>query len=181
MLRAWSLVPMPFQNPACISGSSQFTHCWSLVWRILKITLLAGKMSTIMQYFKHLLALPFFGIWMKADLFQSCGHCWVFQICWHVDFSTLTASSLRIWNSSTGILSFPLALFIMMLPKAHLTTHSRISGSRWARVIESWRSFLCSSSVYPCHLFLTSSAMLGPYHFCPLLCPSFHEIFPWYL
>ena len=31
----------------------------------------------------------FFGIaflWvvMKADFFQSCGHCWVFQICWHI-------------------------------------------------------------------------------------------------
>ena len=24
------------------------------------------------------LALPFFGIGMKTDLFQSCGHCWVF-------------------------------------------------------------------------------------------------------
>ena len=23
--------------------------------------------------------------------------------------------------------------------------------------------------------------MLGPYHFCPLLCPSLHEMFPWYL
>ena len=32
---------------------------------------------------KHSLALPFFGIGMKADLFQSCRHCWVFQICWH--------------------------------------------------------------------------------------------------
>ena len=21
--------------------------------------------------------------------------------------------------------------------------------------------------------------LLGPYHFCPLLCPSLHEIFPW--
>ena len=21
---------------------------------------------------------------MKTDLFQFCGHCWVFQICWHV-------------------------------------------------------------------------------------------------
>ena len=24
----------------------------------------------------------FFGIGMKTDLFQSCGHCWVFQICY---------------------------------------------------------------------------------------------------
>ena len=62
---------------------------------------------------------------MKTDLFQSCGHCWVFQICWHIECSTLTASSFRIWNSSTGILSPPLALFIVMLPKAHLTSHSK--------------------------------------------------------
>ena len=24
---------------------------------------------------------------MKTDLFQSCGHCWVFQICWHIECS----------------------------------------------------------------------------------------------
>jgi len=34
------------------------------------------------------LALPFFGIGMKTDLFQSCGHCYIFQICWHVEYST---------------------------------------------------------------------------------------------
>ena len=43
----WSLVPLPFLNPACTSGSSRFTYCWSLAWRILSITLLACKMSTI--------------------------------------------------------------------------------------------------------------------------------------
>ena len=42
---------------------------------------------------------------MKSDIFQSCGHCWVFQICWHIECSTLIASSFRIWNSSTGILT----------------------------------------------------------------------------
>ena len=67
---------------------------------------------------------------MKTDLFQSCGHCWVFQICWHIECSTFTASSFRIWNSSTGILSPPWALFVEMLSKAHLTSHSRMSGSR---------------------------------------------------
>ena len=66
---------------------------------------------------------------MKTDLFQSCGHCWVSHICWHVECSTFTASSFRIWNSSTGIPSPPLALFVVMLPKAHLTSHSRMSGS----------------------------------------------------
>ena len=52
---------------------------------------------------------------MKTDLFQSCGHCWVFQICWPIECSTYTASSFMIWNSSTGIPSPPLALFVVML------------------------------------------------------------------
>ena len=98
----------------------------------------------------------FFGTGMKTDLFQSCGHCWVFQICWHIECSTFTALSFRIWNSLIGILSPPLALFVVMLPKAHLTSHSRMSGSRcvitplW--LSESRRSFLYSSFVYCYHI-----------------------------
>ena len=101
---------------------------------------------------------------MKNDLFQSGGPCWVFQICWHIECSTLTASSFRIWNSSTGIPSPPLALFVVMLSKAHLTSHSRMSGSRWvitpSWLSGSWRSFLYSFSVYSCYLFLISSASI---------------------
>ena len=41
MLAVWSLVLLPFLNPVWTSGSSQFTYCWSLAWRILSITLLA--------------------------------------------------------------------------------------------------------------------------------------------
>ena len=40
MLAIWSLAPLPFLNPVWPSGSSQFTYCWSLAWRILSITLL---------------------------------------------------------------------------------------------------------------------------------------------
>ena len=68
---------------------------------------------------------------MKTDLFQSCGHCWVFQICWHIECSPFTASSFRLCNSSAGIPSSLLALFIVMPPKTHLTSDSRMSGSRW--------------------------------------------------
>ena len=85
------------------------------------------------------LALPFFGIGMKTDLFQSCGHCWVFQICSHIECSTFTASSFRIWNSSSGIPSPPLALFVEILSKTLLTSHSRMSGSRW-EITPSWLS-----------------------------------------
>ena len=59
-----------------------------------------------------------FRIGMKTDIFYSCGYCWVFQIYWHIEGSTFTASSSIILNSSAGILSLPLALFLLMLPKA---------------------------------------------------------------
>ena len=131
MLAVWSLVPQLFLNPTWTSEISQFTYHWNLAWKILSITLLGCGTSAIVRQFEHSLALPFFGIRMKTDLFQSYGHCWVFQICWHIECSTFKASCFRIWNSSTGIPSPPLALFIVMLPMAHLTSHSRISGSRW--------------------------------------------------
>ena len=136
-------------------------------------------MSAIVVQFEHSLALPFFGMGMKTDLFQSCGHCWVFKICCHIECSTFTASSFSIWNSSTGIPSPPLALFVVGLPKAHLTSHSRMSGSRWvitpSWLSGSWRSFLYSSSVYYCHLFLISSASPRSIPFLYFIEP----IFPW--
>ena len=121
-------------------------------------------MSAIVRQFEHFLALPFFGIGMKADLFQSCGHCLGFQICWYIECSIFTVSSFRIWNSSTGMSSPPLTLFVVMLPKTHLTSHSRMSGSRWvitpAWLSGSWSPFLYSCSVYSCHLFLILSSVV---------------------
>ena len=114
---------------------------------------------------------------MKTDLFQSCGHCWVFQICWHIECSALTASSFRIWNCSAGIPSPPWTLFMVMLPKALLTSHFRMSGSRWVIIPPwlsgSWRSFLYSSSVYSCHLFLISSASGRSIQFFAFIVPIF--------
>ena len=145
-MTSWSLVPLPFLKPAWTSGSSWFIYCCSLAWKILSITLLACEMNAIVWWVEHSLALPLFGIGMKPDLFQSCGHCWVFQICWHIECSTLTASSFKIWNNSAGIPSPPLALFIVMLSKAHLTLYSRMSGSRWVItplwLSGSWRFFV---------------------------------------
>ena len=114
---------------------------------------------------------------MKTDLFLSCGHCWVFQICWHIECSTFTASSFRIWNNSAGIPSPPIALFVVMLPKAHLISHPRVSGSMWvvtpSLLSGSWRSFLYSSSVYSCHFFLIFSASVRSLPFLSFIVPSF--------
>ena len=150
-LAIWSLVPLPFLNPAWTPGSSQFTYCWSLACRILSFTLLACEMSAIVQKFEHSLALPLFGIGMKTDIFQSSGHCWVFQVCWHTEYSTFTASSFRICNSSTGIASPPLALLVVMLPKARLTSNSMMSGSRWVvcHSLLQWTVFCQNFSPWP--------------------------------
>ena len=107
--------------------------------------------------------MSFFGIGMKTDLFQSYGHCWVFQICWHIECSPLIASFFRILNSPAGISVPPLALFLEMLPKAQLTSLSRMSSSRWM-TIPSWlsgslRSFLFSSSVYSCYLLVSAASV----------------------
>ena len=118
MLAIWFLVPLPFLTPAWTSGSSWFTYYWNVAWRILSISLLACEISAIVQLFEHSLALLFFEIGMKTDLFESCGHWWVFQIYWYIECSTFTASSFRIWNSSTGIPSPHLTFFVVMLPKA---------------------------------------------------------------
>ena len=121
-----------FHDPAdhhdnLISGSSAFSKTSLNIWEFMVHISLKPGLENFEHYFTNMgdecncaavwafLALPFFGIGMKTDLLQSCGHYWVFQICWHIECSNFTASSFRIWNSSTGIPSPPLALFVVML------------------------------------------------------------------
>ena len=79
-----------FDNPTdvgnLISGSSAFSKSSLNIWQFyvhvmlkpdldnFEHYLLVCEMSAIVQ-FEHSLTLPFFGIGMKTDLFQSCGHC----------------------------------------------------------------------------------------------------------
>ena len=125
---------------------------------------------------------------MKTDLFQSRGHCRVFQICWHIEwkhFHNIIFKDLKYltWNSITSTSSYffddPMdvgRMLEVMLPKAHLTLHSRMSGSRWVItplwLSGSWRSFLYSS-VYSCHLFLISSASVRSIPFLSFIEPIF--------
>ena len=175
-----------------ISGSSAFSKSSLNIWKfsvqvllnpgleMLNITLLACEMSTIVQSYEHSLALPFFVIEMKTDLFQFCGHCWVFQICWQIEFSTLTASSFRIWDSSTGIQSPPLALFVVMLPKpTWLHIPGCLALGEWSHHpgYLGLRSFLCSSSMYFYHLFLISSASVRSIPFVSFIV----LIFAWHI
>ena len=144
MLTIWSLAPLHFLNPAWTSevillkpGLENFEHYFPSMWDECNCAVVWASFD-----------IAFLGIGMKTDIFQSCGHCWVFQICWQIECNTFTASSFRIGNSSTGIPSPPPALFVVLLSKAHLTSHSRMSGSRWVStpmwLSWSWRSFLYS-------------------------------------
>ena len=122
----------------------------------------------------------FFGIAFLRDWNEN----WPFPVLWPLlSFPNLLtywvqhfhSIIFRIWNSSTGILSLPLALFRVMLPKAHLTSHSRMSGSRWvitpSWLFGWWRAFLYSSSVYSCHIFLISSASVRSIPFLSFIEP----------
>ena len=131
-----------------ISDSSAFSKSSLYIWKfsvhvLLKPSLkdfehnLTSMRSERNSTIEHSLALPFFGIGMKTVLFHFCGHCWVFQICWYVECSNLT-ESFWIRNSSSGIPLSPLALFVIMLPKALLMSYSR-SGSIWPTT-PSWLS-----------------------------------------
>ena len=163
MLPIWSLVPPPFLNLAWTSGSSwfllkpgleNFEHYFAIVWDECNCAVVWG----------------FFDVAFLWDWNEN----WPFPVLWPLlSFPNLLAYWLQYFQSiifedlkySTGIPSPPLALFVVMLPKAHLTSHSRMSGSRWV-ITPSWlsgsqRSFLYSSSVYSCHLFLPSPTPLG--------------------
>ena len=131
---------------------------------------------------------------------QLCGslnilwHCLSLGLAWKRTFSSPVATAefskfagilsaglsqhhpLGFWNSSAGIPSPPLALFVVRLPKAHLTLHSRTSGSRWVItpplcLSGSWRSFSYSSSLYSYHLFLVSPASVRSILFLSFIIP----------
>ena len=126
-----------------IPGSSAFSksslYVWKfsvhivlkLSWRFLNITLLTCETSAVVSYFEH-----FFGILHLWDWNQS----WTFSVLWPLlSFPNFLAYwvqhfnciFLKIWNNSAGTPSPPVVLFLVMLPKTNLASHSRMSGSRW--------------------------------------------------
>ena len=122
MLAIWSLVPLPFLNPAWTSGSSQSKYCWSL-----GLENFEHYFTSVWDECNCVVVWAFFGIaflWDRDENwpFPVLWPLLTFLICWHIECSTFTASSFRIWNSSAGISSPPLSLFIVMLPKVHVTS-----------------------------------------------------------
>ena len=128
-----------FYDPAdvgnLISGSSAFSKSSLNIWNFMVHVLLKPSLKDFEQYLASVwneckctvvgtsLTITFIWDWNENWLFQSCGHCCGFQICWHIESNILIASYFRIWNSSAGILSPPLALLKDYLQQLHLLVH----------------------------------------------------------
>ena len=169
MLAIWSLVPLPFLE--------QLEHRKFSVHVLLKSDL---------EKFEHYFArmwdeCNYAVIWTLFGIafLWNWNDNWPCPVLWPLlSFPNLLAywvqhfkaSSFRTWNSSVGI---P-ALLVVVLSKAHLTSHSRMSGSR-SVITPSWLGhedhfciiLLCILATSALYLLL----LLGPYHFYPLLCP----------
>ena len=77
-----------------ISGSSAFSQYSLNIWKFTLHILLKPGLENFEHYFASvwdecncvvvwtLFGIAFLWDWKKSDLFQSCGHCWVFQIWW---------------------------------------------------------------------------------------------------
>ena len=96
----------PMDVGKLVSGSSAFSKSNWNVWKFMVHVLLKPGLENFEHYFASVwdvcncahiaqFFLTFFGIafhwgWKENWPFQSCGHCWVFQICWHIECSTFT-------------------------------------------------------------------------------------------
>ena len=158
MLTIWSLVPLPFLNPAWTSGSSQFTYYWRLAWRILSITLLAcektkGKTWTFLETGRFIKFLP-----QMSDLWQILNT--VLYSRWkHVEILRFFCQSLIETHVSYGALwrratFHQLAHFVIW--KMQLTFTSAVFVCRFYIVIALWQSvviFTCECCNYTVRIY----------------------------
>ena len=166
-----------FHDPAdvgnLISGSSEFSKSSLNIWKFLVRVLLKPSFENFEHCFASMwdecdyvvvwtfFGLAFFGIGMKTDLYQFCSHCWVFHICWLAALSQQHLLGFEIAHLKFHHLH---QLYLsLMLPKAHLTSHSKMSGSRWV-VTPSWLSGSLRSFVWFFCVFLPP--LLNIFCFC---------------
>ena len=86
--------PMDVGN--LISGSSAFSKSSLYIWKFSVHVMLKPGLKDFEHYLASMwdecncavvstfFGIALLGIGMKTEVFQSCGHCWVFQICWQL-------------------------------------------------------------------------------------------------
>ena len=90
-----------------IFGSSAFSKSSLNIWKFTVHVLLKPGLENFEHYFASMwdecncaVVWVFFVIallwdWNETDLFQFCGHCWVFQICWQICWHRLLNGNHR--------------------------------------------------------------------------------------
>ena len=131
-----------------ISGSSAFSKTSLNIWKFLVHVLLKPGLENFEHYFASVwdecncaVVWTFFGIAFLCYWNEN----WSFPVLWPLlTFPNVlaywvqhfTASSFRVWNSSTGIPSPPLALFVVMLSKVHwLHIPGCLALGQWSRLM----------------------------------------------
>ena len=125
-----------------ISGSSVFSKSSLSIWKFTVHVLLKPGLENFEYYlasvwdeYNCVVVWTFFGTVLLWDWNAN----WSFPVLWPLlTFPNSLAYWMqhfnsiifRIWNSSGGIPSPPLASFLVMLSKAQLTSHSRVSDSK---------------------------------------------------
>ena len=98
----------PVDVGSLISGSSAFSKSSLYIWKFSVHVLLMPSLKDFEHYLvsmwdehAYMVVWTFFGTvllwnWNKNSSFPACGHYQVFHVCWHIECSTLTASSSRV-------------------------------------------------------------------------------------
>ena len=125
-----------------ISGSSAFSKSSLNIWKFTIHILLKSGLENFEHYFTSVwdecngaivwtfFDIAFLWIGMKTDLFQSCGHYCVFQICWHIEcilsFSSVQ-SFTHVWLCDPTECSTPHFPVHHQLPEPAQTQIHRVS------------------------------------------------------
>ena len=138
---AFSGILLLFYDPTdvgnLISDSSAFSKSSLNIWKFSVHILLKPGLENFEHYFASMwnecncvVVWAFFGIaflwdWNENWPFPVLWPLLSFPICWHIEYSTFTASSFRIWNSSAVQVEWRSgwAQFLM--------SHTRWRDSRW--------------------------------------------------
>ena len=131
-----------------VSSSSAFSKPTLYIWKFLIQVLwkpglknFEHNLTSVASEHNCLIVWTFF----STAILGNWGEEWPFPVLWPLlsfpnlltfrvqYFNSIIFFFFKILSSSAGILSPALALLAAALPKAHLTSHSRMSGSRWVR------------------------------------------------
>ena len=123
MLAIWLLVLLPFLNSACTCESSQVMYCWRLAWRILSITVLACEIKATVWLLEYLWHCPSLGLKWTLILSSSVATAEFSRFAGILSAAVYRHHLLWFEFSSAGIPSPSLVLFLVMLPKTHLTLY----------------------------------------------------------